>query len=88
MTSLPKGVRFNFGNEGAGFDAAMNTDTATDSGVGDSGAWKTVAVFLPDGTARDDVESRSQWEWGQSADQLRLRALTGTVKSVTGKENP
>ena len=82
---LPKGVRFNFkGN--APPAAATNTDAMSDAAPADSGAWQTVAVFLPDGTARDDVEITLAHD-GTNSIMLRLRSLTGTVKTVTGKES-
>ncbi len=45
-----------------------------------SGAWTTVAVFLPDGTAQQDVEIVFRMT-DCSPVSLRLRALTGGVTS-------
>lgn len=42
------------------------------------GPWKAVAVFLPDGTARDDMEL-SFGRPGLMRVTLKLRALTGSV---------
>jgi prepilin-type N-terminal cleavage/methylation domain-containing protein len=70
---VPKGVRLTL------------SDSAADSG--DSSGWTKVAVFLPDGTARDDAELFFQAP-GSRAMVLRLRALTGIVTSRTvGQEN-
>jgi prepilin-type N-terminal cleavage/methylation domain-containing protein len=46
-----------------------------------SGGWKSVVVFLPDGTAREDVEL-SFGRPGLARVTLRLRALTGSVSQV------
>jgi prepilin-type N-terminal cleavage/methylation domain-containing protein len=88
--SLPKGIRFAtatssdssyFSNPG------MNDGgNAPESG---SGSWSTAAVFLPDGTAQQDVEITIR-----SADSgpisIRLRALTGTISTrwVPANEKP
>jgi prepilin-type N-terminal cleavage/methylation domain-containing protein len=67
--ALPKGVNF-----------------GASSGQGDgSGAWNTLAVFLPDGSARDDAELEFHLR-GAAHKVLQLRALTGavTTRSATG----
>jgi len=46
------------------------------------GALKTVAVFLPDGTARDDVEINFGRP-GLARATVRLRAVTGAVNLVS-----
>jgi len=46
------------------------------------GSLKAVAVFLPDGTARDDVDV-SFGRAGLARATLRLRAITGAVNLVT-----
>ena len=43
----------------------------------------TVAVFLPDGTARDDAEIRFQVK-GAMPKSVKLRALTGGVSVQQG----
>ena len=45
------------------------------------GAYKTIAIFLPDGTAREDVEL-SFGRAGRLPVTLKLRALTGAVTKV------
>jgi Tfp pilus assembly protein FimT len=54
-------------------------------GGGASGAWSDAVVFLPDGTAREDVDVVFQVR-GARATLLHLRAMTGvvTVKPYTG----
>jgi len=50
------------------------------------GEFKAVAVFLPDGTARDDV-TLYFGRIGMPAATLKLRALTGTIsQDMSGKE--
>jgi len=79
--ALPKGVRF------ATADAVQsgNMDTSGDSflttGTVDPGTWSSTAVFLPDGTARDDVEITFYARNGRPV-VLRLRALTGAAKLI------
>lgn len=65
---LPQGVLF-----------AKDQGTIGEASKG-GGDYETLAVYLPDGTARDDV----QIMFGQSGSQaigLKLRALTGAVSS-------
>jgi prepilin-type N-terminal cleavage/methylation domain-containing protein len=68
---LPKGIRFDFGDAP---DAAAGQSPSASAPAD----WTPVAVFLPDGTARDDKEITFR-----SANctplLLRLRALTGGV---------
>jgi prepilin-type N-terminal cleavage/methylation domain-containing protein len=72
--SLPRGIRFTSADAGA--PGASDASAASTAG----GSWSTVAVFLPDGTAQQDLEIvfRSR-ETGASPISLRLRALTGGV---------
>jgi prepilin-type N-terminal cleavage/methylation domain-containing protein len=74
--ALPKGVRFSTDKA----PAAGGGDTVLPPGSVSPSQWTTVAVFLPDGTAREDVEivflSR-----GARPLVLKLRGLTGTVTS-------
>ena len=74
--SLPRGVRFAGVNAG---DLSSPDGLAPAAGP-NAGGWSTVAVFLPDGTAQQDVEIRFQSpESGPIS--LRLRALTGGMTS-------
>jgi prepilin-type N-terminal cleavage/methylation domain-containing protein len=72
--SLPRGIRFTSAD--AGDPGPSDASTASAAG----GSWSTVAVFLPDGTAQQDLEIvfRSR-DAGASPIALRLRALTGGV---------
>jgi prepilin-type N-terminal cleavage/methylation domain-containing protein len=64
----------------------QNTQTAPDplgigtpSSVGQyDGVWTTVAIFLPDGSAQDDVKIALQ-SAGSKPTTLRLRAITGVI---------
>ncbi len=62
---LPKGVTFARSQEDG--QQSSNSDGLS-----------TVAVFLPDGTARDDAEIRFQIE-GATAKSVKLRGMTGSV---------
>jgi len=80
--NLPRGVLF--GPEGDEPVTPMaNKDDA--NGDVDPSVYKTLAVFLPDGTARDDTVIGFKTD-GVKRVTLRLRSLTGTVKTLTGKE--
>jgi hypothetical protein len=80
--TLPKGVRF------ASLEAMRNNglDQSGDSflppGSVDPSTWSTVATFLPDGTAREDVEIAFHGRGGRPL-LLRLRGLTGIVTVKT-----
>jgi len=50
-----------------------------------SGTFKTVVVFLPDGTARDDAEL-TFGRHGLMPATLKLRALTGAISQVGRKK--
>ena len=71
---LPTGVRF----------GTKDTPVNTDSEEGD-GDYVTIAVFMPDGTALDDVEIVFAAK-GASPITLRLRGLTGTATQSRGEE--
>ena len=74
-SAMPKGVAFTE----AGADAAVPSgETSTAKGSVDPSQWETVAVFLPDGTARDNAEVTIRAA-GARAVTLRLRGLTGVV---------
>ena len=71
---LPKGIPFRRIDTPRGDGSA---DTVLPSTSIDPNQWSTVAVFLPDGTARDDVEVAL--DSGARAIVVKLRALTGGV---------
>lgn len=73
--SLPRGINFTTGDA---VDPSLSDSSAATNAGGSS--WSTVAVFLPDGTAQEDLEIvfRSR-DAGASPISLRLRALTGGV---------
>jgi prepilin-type N-terminal cleavage/methylation domain-containing protein len=77
--SLPRGIRFTADASDPG-SADASTSMASSAPSTSSGSWSTVAVFLPDGTAQQDVEIifRSS-EAGATPISLKLRALTGGV---------
>jgi len=73
---LPKDVVFSLGQSTIGSNGG-STASSTD--------YQTIVVYLPDGTARDDVELM----FGKSGLQLlglQLRAITGTVTMIDGKK--
>ena len=76
--TLPRGITFGMG------DAGGPTSPADDSAAGaapvNSGAWTTVAIFLPDGTAQQDAQIVFSYP-GSGSIALRLRALTGGVST-------
>jgi Tfp pilus assembly protein FimT len=61
--------------QGVTFALAQEDDQPTQAS---SDGLSTVAVFLPDGTARDDAEVRFQVK-GAQPKSVKLRALTGAV---------
>ena len=72
--TLPKGIRFTTAD--AGDAGSGDASAASASG----GSWSTVAVFLPDGTAQQDVEITFRLpDSGATPISLQLRALTGGV---------
>jgi prepilin-type N-terminal cleavage/methylation domain-containing protein len=80
--ALPRGVSFANGPGGAG---GANPDTVLASVA--PGQYQTLAVFLPDGTARDDVEIRFNVR-GAAPAVLRLRSMTGVVSVQRGGGKP
>jgi hypothetical protein len=60
---------------------AQQLSTTTSVGVVD-GAWTTIAIFMPDGSAQDDVKIALQSGGGKPT-TLQLRALTGIVTIKT-----
>jgi hypothetical protein len=85
--ALPRGVTFANGPGGGGGGGAGggNPDTVLES-VSPS-QYQTLAVFLPDGTARDDVEIRFNVR-GAAPAVLRLRSMTGVVSVQRGGGKP
>jgi Tfp pilus assembly protein FimT len=92
--SLPSGVHFSVnsnanGNDN-GSDASASTsrpgsaDSADEEKSKPSGNWTTGAVFLPNGTARDDVKITFQVK-GVRPKTLLLRGLTGSVSVQTAQ---
>jgi prepilin-type N-terminal cleavage/methylation domain-containing protein len=67
-------------------DLAGADPNSTSSQTSPSGSWRAVAVFLPDGTVRDDA-TLYFGRPGVPAATLTLRALTGSV-SQTGYGAP
>jgi prepilin-type N-terminal cleavage/methylation domain-containing protein len=80
--TLPKGIRFtNDANDSSSADSAPQPPTSSASTSG--GTWSTMAVFLPDGTAQQDVEMTLRLpDSGATPISLRLRALTGGVSTT------
>jgi prepilin-type N-terminal cleavage/methylation domain-containing protein len=74
-SALPKGVRFRQQGDPAG-EAASDTILPADSVAANQ--WTTVAVFLPDGSARDDAAITLDMS-GARPMVVRLRGLTGGV---------
>jgi hypothetical protein len=81
--TLPRGVRFATVATVQSGELATGGESFMPPGTLDPSAWTTTATFLPDGTARDDVEIVFQARRALPV-VLRLRALTGvvTVKSL------
>ena len=76
--ALPKGVRFNDPNGSGGTNFDSGSDTVLPPGSVDPGSWSTAVIFLPDGTARDDLELVFGARGSRSL-SLKLRGLTGVV---------
>jgi prepilin-type N-terminal cleavage/methylation domain-containing protein len=83
--SLPRGVTFANGNNGNGGGPGGSTDTVLES-VSPS-QYQALAVFLPDGTARDDVEIRFNVR-GAAPAVIKLRSMTGVVSVQRGGGKP
>ena len=81
--SLPKGIRFTADANDPGAADPSTPPSSSSAPSTSSGAWSTLAVFLPDGTAQQDVEIvfRSP-DSGATPISLRLRALTGGVTTT------
>jgi len=86
--SLPTGVRFSVNGEQASASPPPQEDGQDNYGQNEKetsvsvGSWTTAAVFLPDGTARDDAEVLFQVR-GTRAKSLHLSSMTGNVTVKT-----
>jgi prepilin-type N-terminal cleavage/methylation domain-containing protein len=83
--ALPKGVRFTSPKQPGGGSLDQGGDSALPPDSVDPGSWATAVTFLPDGTAREDVEMVFRTA-GASPVVLKLRGLTGVV--TTGNPKP
>jgi type II secretory pathway pseudopilin PulG len=72
--TLPEGVRFGTKDEPVNPDGPES----------ENGDYKTIAIFLPDGTAQEDVEITFGAK-GSSSITIRLRAFTGSATTVRSK---
>jgi prepilin-type N-terminal cleavage/methylation domain-containing protein len=75
--ALPKGITFSTAGASNQYQSG---DTALPVGSVESSLWSSTALFLPNGTARDNVEIVFQAR-GCKPRVLRLRGLTGVVTS-------
>jgi prepilin-type N-terminal cleavage/methylation domain-containing protein len=78
--ALPKGVRFTT-SKGS---ADTGSDTIVSPGGVDPSTWSSPTVFLPDGTARDDMEYNLSTR-GARPIVVHVRGLTGVVSTHTVK---
>jgi Tfp pilus assembly protein FimT len=76
--ALPRGVVFAMDSNNSAPPSDANADTSAQVGQVSSSDWSTTAVFLPDGTARDDVQIVFQVK-GTRPMVIQLRAVTGVV---------
>ena len=77
--SLPGGVRFSVNGEASGETPEDKSPPGKEEKVNYSGIqWSTTVVFLPDGTAKEDVHILFQVQGTRPA-KVHLRGLTGTV---------
>jgi type II secretory pathway pseudopilin PulG len=84
-SALPRGVTFANGPGSGPPSGGSNPDTVLASVS--PGQYQTLAVFLPDGTARDDVEIRFNVR-GAAPAVIRLRSMTGVVSVQRGGGKP
>ena len=80
--ALPKGVRFaaSDGPRSDGF--GLDADSSDTPGNTDPGQYNTIATFLPDGRARENVEITFTAR-GTKPVMLKLRGVTGVVTGKT-----
>jgi prepilin-type N-terminal cleavage/methylation domain-containing protein len=74
--ALPAGVRFTLNGQPS--SSPTDVTSSGDEKKPSSGQWSTGTVFLPDGTAKDDVRIVFQIR-GARTTAIQLRGLTGTV---------
>jgi hypothetical protein len=78
--ALPSSIRFAVDSDTPAMDAQAGGASFQPVGSVAPGAWRTLATFLPDGTAREDTELLIYGPHARPV-LLRLRGLTGTVTS-------
>ncbi len=81
---LPKGVRFIPANSPLD-NLDPHSNTALPKGSVNPQQWMTLAVFLPDGTARDDARI-TLFMTGVPPYSVHLRAMTGVITITRGHE--
>jgi len=82
--SLPGGVRFVVNGEGGGGQPEDSDANPLEEKAVGSAEWTPAVVFLPDGTAREDVKMVFEVR-GCRSTILQLRGLTGAVSVQTEK---
>ncbi len=80
--TLPKGVRFCTTDSWQSAASDAVGDSSLPTGTIDPGSWSNAVTFLPDGTAKEDVEIVFTAR-GTRPIVLKLRALTGAVSVRT-----
>ena len=80
--ALPETIRFHFGEGPPPIDAGLGGASSQPPGSVAPDGWQTLATFLPDGTAREDVLLTVYGPHARPI-RLRLRGLTGTVTTET-----
>jgi type II secretory pathway pseudopilin PulG len=84
VKALPSGVRFGVGDK-APDEPPAETGNAKEEDQPPSNNWITGVVFLPDGSAKQDVTATFRVRGARPA-TLMLRGLTGTVTTQTRKQ--
>jgi prepilin-type N-terminal cleavage/methylation domain-containing protein len=84
---LPKGVRFALPDSGPLGGAPDSGNSNPAPGSVDPGSWHSLATFLPDGTALEDVAIAFQRR-GSRPVVLKLRGVTGVVTQSWQDEGP
>jgi len=79
---LPTGVTLGIGNTQVGTPSNPGLGGSTTVGTPDEGSYVVVAVFLPNGTAREDVQIVLTAK-GVTPLSVKLRGLTGSVTTET-----
>jgi type II secretory pathway pseudopilin PulG len=78
--SLPGGVRFTVNGEGAMTEADDASNDSFEEKTVTTSNWSPAVIFLPDGTAREDVKVEFRVRGCKPA-SLQLRGLTGNVSA-------